>query len=441
MIFNKKTFIIKLAAVSIALTGVAVNAEKVKNVTEQAITGVSASIDKVSDKDDKSNSDEGKAELATQAGVSEETMAAKEKDSAGNKKDSTDGKAESGEEVEESDATTAAAVDAELEDEEKDKENIKLNLVYDRLGMAKVDTYLNVRKHPSETAKIVGKMTKFSGCNIYNIKKGWAKIVSGQVRGYVKAEFLYKDDAALERAIEVATLRANVKTLTLNVRFLPTTDSRIYDLISRGSDYDIKKLNITESWMDKFMSKHAKKKDIKLINKEEMYADLDNWACIHIDDELCFVCKEYIKTSYKVDRAVKIKAHKKKKSSKGSSSSSGGGGNQSIVDYAMQFLGNPYVWGGVSLTNGCDCSGFTMSLYAKYGVSLPHFAASQASCTRSVSAAEAQPGDLFFYGSGEISHVAMYIGNGQIIHASNSRTGIIISNAYYRTPVKIGRVG
>ncbi len=328
-----------------------------------------------------------------------------------------------------------------LDNNLKAKKDFKLNLVYDRLGMAKVNDYLNVRKKPSMRAKIVGKMTKFSGCNIYNIKKGWAKIVSGKVRGYVKAAFLYKDEAAEERAREVATLRANVKCTTLNVRFLPSTDSRIYDLISKGSDYDIKKLNIKEKWMNKYIERHAKKKDIKLTKKSNMMSDLKNWACVGIDDELCFVNKEFIRVSYKVDRAVKL--HQKKDGTIVSKEGSSGGNSNgsSIVAYAMKFLGNPYVWGGTSLTNGCDCSGFTMSLYAAYGVSLPHFAASQANCTKSVSSSEARPGDLFFYGSGEISHVGMYIGNGQIIHASNSRTGIIISNAYYRTPVKIGRVG
>ena len=108
----------------------------------------------------------------------------------------------------------------------------------------------------------------------------------------------------------------------------------------------------------------------------------------------------------------------------------------SVVSYAMQFVGNPYVWGGTSLTNGIDCSGFTMQVYARYGVGLPHHAASQSAYGKRISASEAKPGDLFFYGSGSsISHVGIYIGNGQIVHASNARTGIKISNAYYRTPI------
>ena len=112
-----------------------------------------------------------------------------------------------------------------------------------------------------------------------------------------------------------------------------------------------------------------------------------------------------------------------------------------LVSYACQFVGNPYVWGGTSLTRGADCSGFVMSVFANYGVSLPHSSGSQAGCGTSISASEAQPGDLFFYGNGSrINHVAIYIGNGQVVHASSPRTGIKISGAYYRNPVKVVRV-
>ena len=110
------------------------------------------------------------------------------------------------------------------------------------------------------------------------------------------------------------------------------------------------------------------------------------------------------------------------------------------ASYAMQFLGNPYAWGGSSLTNGADCSGFVMSVYSNYGVSLPHNSAAQSAYGTSVAASEAQPGDLFFYGKGRISHVGIYIGNGQIIHASNKRTGIKISSAYYQNPVAVKRM-
>ena len=110
---------------------------------------------------------------------------------------------------------------------------------------------------------------------------------------------------------------------------------------------------------------------------------------------------------------------------------------QEIVDFALQFEGNPYVYGGTSLTNGADCSGFVMSVFKEFGVELPRVAASQCSASRKKDIKDIEPGDLCFYGYG-ISHVALYIGNGKIIHASTSATGIKISDYDYETPVAIG---
>ena len=166
---------------------------------------------------------------------------------------------------------------------------------------------------------------------------------------------------------------------------------------------------------------------------EQIEAEMNDFICISVDDDTAFVATEFVKQQYSLKRAVPVKTVSASKSAGVSASQA------SIVEYAKQFLGNRYVWGGASLTSGTDCSGFTMSLYRKYGHSLPHNAAAQAGVTRRVSSPK--PGDLFFYSNGSrINHVAMYIGNGQVIHASNPRDGIKISNAYYRHPVKIGRV-
>ena len=120
-----------------------------------------------------------------------------------------------------------------------------------------------------------------------------------------------------------------------------------------------------------------------------------------------------------------------------SSSSSGSGSGSSVVDFATQFVGNPYVWGGTSLTGGADCSGFTQSVYANFGVSLPRTSYEQQYAGTEVSYADAQPGDLICYGG----HVAIYMGNGRIVHASNSVDGIKISdNAAYRTIVSVRRL-
>ena len=114
------------------------------------------------------------------------------------------------------------------------------------------------------------------------------------------------------------------------------------------------------------------------------------------------------------------------------------------MDFALQFEGNPYVYGGTSLTNGADCSGFVMSVFANFGYSLPRVAAAQCDASTKKDISQLEPGDLVFYGSGYIDHVALYIGGGQVVHASNSapypRGGIKISNVNYRTPICARRI-
>lgn len=331
-------------------------------------------------------------------------------------------------------APEASAQPEEPEQEEAEESHVELNLNYSRLGVAnKVDTYLNVRNKPSEKGKIVGKMTKNSGCHIYSIKKGWAKIVSGQVKGYVKASYLTTDEAAESLATKVGRECVEIQTDSLRVRALPSTSAPIYSVVSEGEEFTIKKSSLTLDYVKKIVDKQkiSNKALKKAGGYEGMESSLQDFVCIYVDDDYAFVAKEYVKEQYTLKRATKVSTVT---ASSGVSSS-----QASIVEYAKRFLGNRYVWGGASLTNGTDCSGFTMSLYAKYGYSLPHSAAAQAGCTRTVSSPK--PGDLFFYSNGSrISHVAMYIGGGMVIHASNERDGIKISNAYYRHPVKIGRV-
>ena len=335
-----------------------------------------------------------------------------------------------------SDDTVILSNVSEKEKQEKKEreERIELNLKYDKLGIANVDTYLNVRKRGSESAKIIGKMTKNTGCNIISVKNGWAKIESGKVKGYVKEEYLLQGEEAEKKALKVATLKAIVDTETLNVRYLPSIDSPIYDQISEDEYYTVEKEHLTKEFMQTYMAKHCSKKTVNSVEKESMYADLENWAMLSIDNEKVFISKDFVDLQYKLNRAVTIQEEQKKSSSSSSNRAAG------IVSYAMQFLGNPYVWGGTSLTNGTDCSGFTMGIYSHFGYYLPRTSAAQAAATRTVSSSEVQVGDLFFYGSGSVSHVALYIGGGQIIHASNARDGIKISSAYYRQPLKIGRV-
>ncbi|MBO6108238.1 MAG: C40 family peptidase [Eubacterium sp.] len=318
----------------------------------------------------------------------------------------------------------------EIESAIRDGEHIRLNLNYSRLGIADVSQYLNVRKEPSKKGRIIGKMVKNSGCHIYNVKKGWAKIVSGKVSGYVKAEYLVMDEEAEALAAEVGRDCVEIMTDSLNVRALPSVTAPIYSVCDTGEEFEIMNENVDEA----FLQKIIKKEDIsdeaieRAGGMDYLLEHMNEFICIMVDDDYAFVSKEYVREQFSLKRATKFKYDPETGESEGT---------YGIVSYAMQFLGNPYVWGGESLTSGCDCSGFTMLIWRHFGRSLPHSSSAQAGCTTSVS--DPRPGDLFFYGSGGVSHVAMYIGGGQVIHASNHRDGIKISNAYYRHPLKIGR--
>ena len=269
---------------------------------------------------------------------------------------------------------------------------------YKKLGIAAVtEGNLNVRAHATTESKAVGKMTKHAACEILGKKNGWIKVKSGKVKGYVKSDYLVTGDKALEIAKEEVIKVATVNTTTLRVRDKATEDSPILSLVGEGEDLVIE-------------------------------AEKNGWYKVEVDDQKGYISGDYVDISEKLPTAQSVKELNK---GDGVSDS-----RVSLVQYALQFVGNPYVWGGTSLTNGIDCSGFTMQVYARYGVSLPHHAASQPACGKRISPSEARPGDLFFYGSGSsIGHVGIYIGNGQIVHASNRRTGIKISSAYYRTPI------
>ncbi len=273
---------------------------------------------------------------------------------------------------------------------------------YTNLGIADVDGNLNVREAATTEAKLVGKMPNNAGCEILGVEGEWTKIKSGEVEGYVKSEYLLSGDAALLRAEQIKQTIAKVTTTTLYVREQPNTECTIITSMPMGEELEVIEV-------------------------------LDGWVKVNIDSDEGYVCADYVNISTELPKAMTMT---EVRYGQGVSDV-----RVSLVQYATQFVGNPYVWGGTSLTRGADCSGFVLSVYANFGVSLPHSSRSQANCGTKISASEAKPGDLFFYGNGSgINHVAIYIGNGQVVHASSPRTGIKISSAYYRTPVKVVRI-
>lgn len=274
---------------------------------------------------------------------------------------------------------------------------------YTNLGIAHVDNNLNIREEASETSKLVGKLPKDSACEIVSTEGDWAYIESGKVKGYVSLEFLYTGEEAVIKAKEVASMIATVDTETLKVREEPNTECAVVTLVPFGEELE------AEQIMD------------------------NGWVQILVDDDTCFVSGDYVKVEEKLATAVTL-----------TELMFGNGVSDvrvSLCQFAKQYVGNPYVWGGTSLTKGADCSGFVLSVFKNFGISLPHHAASQANCGKTITVAEMQPGDLIFYSkNGSINHVAIYIGNGQVIHASSPKTGIKISNYNYRTPAKVVRI-
>lgn len=280
-----------------------------------------------------------------------------------------------------------------------DMRSMVLNL-YDNLGISSVDSYLNIRKEPSEDGEIIGKMTSKSAGEILETSEDgkWYKIQSGPVTGYVSADYILTGQAAKDEALKVAELMAIVSTDRLNAREQPTQDSKIWTQISNNERYPV-----TEQ--------------------------LDGWVGIELDTSEAYVSTDYVDVRYALPEAVKFSPLD---------------GNQSLrnkmVNYGLQFVGNRYVWGGNDPHTGADCSGFVKYVYSHVaGVSLPRTSREQARQGTPIKSSQMRPGDLIFYTNrgGTVNHVAMYIGNGQIVHAASRRSGIKISTWNYRTPYRI----
>ena len=212
---------------------------------------------------------------------------------------------------------------------------------YTNLGIAKVEGNLNVREGAGEDAELVGKMPGNAGCEILGTEGEWTKIQSGEVTGYVKSEFLITGKEARDYAPEVSSEIAKCTTQTLRVREEPNTECEILALMPEGEEV-------------------------------EVMEDLGDWLKVTVDSEVGYVSSDYVAVSNELTKAMTMT---EVKYGQGVSDV-----KVDLVSYACQFVGNPYVWGGTSLTHGADCSGFTLSIFAKYGIYLPHSSAAQANC-------------------------------------------------------------
>ena len=284
------------------------------------------------------------------------------------------------------------------------------------IAFANVTDALNIRKGPGTNYARVGKLGKNAHCIVESVENGWAKITSGKVKGYCSTEYLIMGDKAVEMAEKLGTLTATVNKgiRTLNVRSAPdTTEDNVITEVSGGESFKVLK--------EVVISKNdpAAKTFVQI----QWNSDADK-------DAEAYVSSEFVTVAYKYIEAVE-------------SSNYGDGVSQkcvNLLDYAQKFLGTPYVWGGNSLTRGVDCSGFVQQVFKAYGYSTPRVSRDMARTYSRVSSSEAKPGDLVFYHNlktGVVDHVAIYMGNGKIIHANN---GVEISNVNYRTVYKYARV-
>ena len=327
------------------------------------------------------------------------------------------------------DSETPEAATAESAEEE----------LFRNLVIAQVRSCVNVRSLPSESGEILGKLYNNSVGTFIQEEDGWYLIKSGSVTGYVKAEYCVTGEDAVDIARSVGTRIATVTTQTLFVRTEPTTESSILGMVPEAEELLV--LEETEGWVKVDVEEGTGWVSTDYVDLRSEFVQAESK-----EEEAARLAKE-AEERRKAQAAAAAKVSKKTNSSstttsdtQSSTSYSVGEGSEmgvAVAEYGLQFVGNPYVWGGTSLTNGADCSGFVMSVYANFGVSLPHSSASDRSQGYAVDGlANAQPGDLICYSG----HVALYIGNGQIVHASNKKTGIIVSQADYRKILAIRRI-
>ncbi|MBE5926589.1 MAG: NlpC/P60 family protein [Lachnospiraceae bacterium] len=345
---------------------------------------------------------------------------------------------------------------AKKPNKETEKQTEKETDYYDTIAVSQVYNYVNVRKKPTTESEIVGKIYNNCAATIIKETNGWYKIESGNVKGYIKSEYFITGDEAEAKALEIAHVTATVTCPTLNVREGQGTDTTLLTQLPQGGVFDVEEYG--DEWVyicvdgdiKGWVSMEFVKIDINFdtaITLEEEQAKLEEERKRAEEAAAAAEAARQAAAEAEAARQAAMKAEADKAAAAAQNASkteksSLAKKRQAVVAFALQYVGCPYVYGGNSLTNGTDCSGFTSLVYANFGYSLNRVSSDQQYNGIAVSLDELQPGDILLYSNGGyyIGHAAIYIGNGQVVHASTPSQGIIVSNAFYRTPVAARRI-
>lgn len=328
-----------------------------------------------------------------------------------------------------------AITNSQQASEKQENETPVVKSEYADIAIAQVDNYVNVRSIPGEDGEVLGKLYNNSAATVDAVEGDWYKITSGNVTGYVKQEFVVVGNEELAKS--VGRRLATVNTETLKVRTDASMDASVLGLVPGGDDLTV--LEELDGWVKVTMEEGEGYVSTDYVTLSTDYVTAESKA-----EEEARLAKEEAerKAAEEAARKASQKAAQKSSGSKSSGGSSNysapsGSGGAAVANYACQFVGNPYVYGGTSLTNGADCSGFVMSVYAQFGISLPHSSSGMRSVGYEVSQSEMQPGDIICYSG----HVAIYVGNDTIVHASTPSTGIkYTSPAAYKSIITVRRI-